>query len=182
MVSNLRGGRNDHLELIMNVEDYLAQTGHAFLPPHNPSDYPPTMGSAQEQALGTKRLRKNQALFWHCTAIVGIIKKQTVMAVQQVFLSPIMDQLRGFEQVRKVSMLQHIFRSYGAIYEIDLEENFVKMIGVYDPSEPPNRLIYQLEKGREFSRAGGKTIADAMMVSKGITVLEKMATVNDDIR
>ena len=36
MASNLGGGRHGHLELKMNVKDYLAQIGHPFVPTHNP--------------------------------------------------------------------------------------------------------------------------------------------------
>ena len=68
-------------------------------------------------------------------------------------------------------MLQHLFASYGAIEEIDLKENAVKMMGPYDPAEPLARLIEQLEKEREFARAGGQKIFDAMMMSKGVTLL-----------
>ena len=34
----------------------------------------------------------------------------------------------------------------------------------YDPQETLTRLIYYLEKGREFARTGGQTIAYDMMV------------------
>ena len=44
-------------------------------------------------------------------------------------------------------MLQHLFRSYGTIGKIDLEENAVKMMGTYDHAEILARLIDQLEKG-----------------------------------
>ena len=45
-------------------------------------------------------------------------------------------------------MIQHLFTNYRAIYEIDPEENVVKMMGPYNPAEPLARLIKQLEKGR----------------------------------
>ena len=64
--------------------------------------------------------------------------------VQKLFLSLMIDQLIGFVPVTALEMLQHIFRSYGAIDKIDLEENAIKMMGLYDPSEPLFRLIDQL--------------------------------------
>ena len=45
-------------------------------------------------------------------------------------------------------MLQHLLNSYGEIDEIYIKENVVKMMGTYDPAEPPDQLIEQLEKGR----------------------------------
>ena len=50
MVSNLGGGQHGHLALTMTAEKYMEQTGFAFVPPHNPVNYPQSMGSAQEQA------------------------------------------------------------------------------------------------------------------------------------
>ena len=61
VASNLGGGRHVHLALTVTAEEYLTHMSHAFIPPQNPVDYPPTMGAAQEQALITKRLRQNQS-------------------------------------------------------------------------------------------------------------------------
>ena len=44
-------------------------------------------------------------------------------------------------------------------------------MGPYGTAETLTGLIKQLKKGREYEIAGGQTIADAMMVSKGITLL-----------
>ena len=63
-----------------------------------------------------------------------------------------------------------------AIDIIDLEENAVKMMGPYRPTEPLAQPIEQFKKERELSRAGGQKIYDAMMMSKGITLLEKNGT------
>ena len=50
------------------------------------------------------------------------MKKQIVTAVEPFFLSPLVYKLTGFGQVYSLTMLQHIFSSYGAINEINLEE------------------------------------------------------------
>ena len=59
-----------------------------------------------------------------------------------------MNQLTGFGQVSALTMLQHLFTSYRAIDETDLEENAIKMMGPYDPAKLLARLIKKLEKGR----------------------------------
>ena len=56
------------------------------------------------------------------------------------------------------------------------------MMGTYYPAEPLSCLIEKLKKGREFVRAGGKEIDDAMMMYKGITILAHTAKFNKDIR
>ena len=82
--------------LMMTEEDYAEQTGFAFVLPHNPGDYPQSMGSAQEQALGTENFRQNQALFQKNTAVDGALKKHTIKAEEPVFLSPLVDKITGF--------------------------------------------------------------------------------------
>ena len=69
------------------------------------------------------------------------------MAVQQYFLSISMDQLIGFGKVTSLKMLQHFFRLYVAIGEINLKENPVKIIRPYDHTEPFDHLIEKLKKG-----------------------------------
>ena len=90
--------------------------------------------------------------------------------------------MAGFGQVKALKMLQHLFTSYMAIDEIDFERNAVKMIRLYNPIESLAHLIDQLEEEREFPGSGGQTIADTMMVLKGVTPLAQTAPLNEDIR
>ena len=73
------------------------------------------MGNTQEQVLGTKIFQQNQALFIIYNAVDRNPKNQIAAAVQKVFLSPLVDQLTGFEKVSGLTMLQHIFTSYRVI-------------------------------------------------------------------
>ena len=134
MTSNLVGGRHGHFVLMITAEEYMEHSVFMFVLLHNIGDYSQSMGSAQEQALRTENFRRNQAIFRKYTAVDGALKKQIFTAVEPVFLSPLVDQLTGFGQVSALTMLRHLFVSYGAIDEIDLKENAVKMVGPYDPA------------------------------------------------
>ena len=46
MASKLRGDRHGHLALTMTDEDYRAHTGFAFVPLHNPGNYPQSTENA----------------------------------------------------------------------------------------------------------------------------------------
>ena len=152
------------------------------MPPHNPGNHPTTTENIQDQALGTEKFLQNKYLFRKYIAVDGDVKKQIIIEVEPVLLSPLMDQLTGFGQVYALNMLQHLSLSYGKIDKINLEGNSVNMMGTYDPAEPLARLIDQLEKGREFAKAGGQMVAETMMVSKGITLLAHMEIFNNNIR
>ena len=75
VASNLGRGRHGHRTLTMTAEEYMEQTGFEFVLPHNPGEYPNSMGGAQEQALITEKFRQNQVLFRKHTAVEGALKK-----------------------------------------------------------------------------------------------------------
>ena len=64
----------------------------------------------------------------------GALKNQVVTVAEPVFLYPLVYQLTGFGHVSAPTKLQHLFARYGAIDQIYLEENAVKMMGTYDPA------------------------------------------------
>ena len=93
-----------------------------------------------------------------------------------------MRHLTRFGQVTALQICHHIFSYYGVIDKIDLEENAVKKMRHYTPTEPISRLINQIEKWKEFLRAGRQTISDAIIVSKGINHLAQRDTFIENIR
>ena len=48
------------------------------------------------------------------------MKKQTIHAIEPIYLSPIKYQLTGFGQVTSLDTINHLFRAHGAIDEIYL--------------------------------------------------------------
>ena len=88
----------------------------------------------------------------------GALKNQNVPAVEPVFLSPLVYQIKGFGHLSALAMPQHFLSSYMEIDEIGLEENDVKMMGTYDPAEAPDRLIEELEKGGELAQQEGRRL------------------------
>ena len=87
----------------------------------------------------------------------------------------------GFSHVTALEMINNLFREYREINDIDIKEKAIHMMRMYNPDKPLVQLIEQLEKGQEFARAGGKTIANAMMVSKEINVLTQTMVFNNDM-
>ena len=77
----------------------------------------------------------------------------------------------GIGQFTSPEAKNHIFVVNGEIDDININENSLPMMGAYHLYERLVVIIEQLNKGREFARAGGQTISDDMMVSKGIILL-----------
>ena len=90
------------------------------------------MVTAQEQALGTEGFRQNQVLFRCFTTTNEAIKKQIITSVEQIFFLPIKDQVTCFGQLTALEMMDHIFRAYRLIDEINVKENALKMMRPYN--------------------------------------------------
>ena len=82
---NHGGGPYGHLTLTITSEEYAAHTGFAFVPPHNPCNYPPIVGNYQEQGIRTEEFRQNQALFQKYTAVEQTFKSKSSRRWNQYF-------------------------------------------------------------------------------------------------
>ena len=91
VASKLIGGQKGNLTLTVTTKEYMIQTGFEFVHPHNPGNYPRSMVNDQEQAPETEKFRESQALFWKYIAVQGSFKKQIIMTVEPLFLSPLVD-------------------------------------------------------------------------------------------
>ena len=146
VASNFDRGSHVHPPLTMVADNYLAHMRHKLVPPFNPDNYPPNLGTLREQVLGMERFCQTKRCSGGKPPLMGH-KKTTI--IETFFLYPIKDQLAGFGQVMDLETMDHIFRAYGEIGEIDMEENDVKMMGPYNPAELLlASLIENLEKGR----------------------------------
>ena len=125
------------------------------------------MGSTQEQALGAEEFRKKVAVLQ--VNLRGRSFEEADCHRGGTSCSvPTGGKVGSF---RTSDGTHHAATSFFQIWS-DQQYQIVNMMGPYDPAELLDQLIEQLEKGREFTQAGGHTISDAMMISKGITLLE----------
>ena len=65
-------------------------------------------------------------LRWY-TTVNTTLNKYTIHAVDTVFLSLIKYHLAGFGQVISLEMMNFFFRAYGAIGDIEIKENAVRL-------------------------------------------------------
>ena len=77
------------------------------------------------------------------------------MAVQPVFLPPLMGQLTLFIKVMMLQMLQHLFNSCRVIDRIDLEEISVKIMGPSNPHNPLPDSSANSKRGRSLQDQEG---------------------------
>ena len=102
--------------------------------------------------------------------------------MQPVFLSPLVLKLTDLDKISVLAMLQHLLNSYREWTKSTSRKTQWKWWGLMTPRNLYPVWSRNWKKEEKLVHAGGHKIANAMMVSKGVTILEQTATFNKDIR
>jgi hypothetical protein len=179
VTSNQGGGNYGQIALLMTDKDYLEETKQTFTAPKNPGDDPPTALKPEDQPAVNDRYKQSQRIYKYYGNTDKALKKQIEATVEGDFLSTLRHELTGFNQVTALQMVTHLYTTYGYIDEVDIEDNLVAMMKLYDPEKPLATLTSQVEDGRAFGHIGLQSISENMMVTKGIYILQKKFFVVD---
>jgi hypothetical protein len=77
------------------------------------------------------------------------------------------DDTVGFANITAREMLDHLFLTYGNITAVDLENNFEQMRKAWDPRQPVETLLKQIQDCADFSEAGGVLIGHPQKINVG---------------
>jgi hypothetical protein len=73
----------------------------------------------------------------------------------------------GFANISARAMLDHLFNAYGNITAVDLENNFEHMRRGWDPQQPVQSLLNQIQDCDDYSEAGGVLIGNLQQINVG---------------
>ena len=72
----------------------------------------------------------------------------------------------GYVGVITNTMLHHLYDNYGVITTVDIEDDDTAMRAEYDPSQPIEVLVHQIETAVEFAEAGKTSYEPKQVVSR----------------
>jgi hypothetical protein len=84
-----------------------------------------------------------------------------------MYLDVLNDDMVGFENITARAMPDHLFMTYGNITAVDLENNFEHMGRVWDPQQPVESLVKQIQDCADYSEAGGVFIGHPQQINVG---------------
>jgi hypothetical protein len=73
----------------------------------------------------------------------------------------------GFANINPRDMFEHFFLTYGRITVFDLEQNFEQKRKAWDPQQPVETLLKQIQYFADLSDAGGVEIDHSKQVNVG---------------
>ena len=182
--SNLGGGNHDFLAIIIGEKDNLAKMGHAFISPINQGNYPNIPAHETEQHIKVvKRTHKQEILIFMEFLCVGkSLERQLTNTIKPIYMAFLKNELTGLNNVNIIQVMNYLCTPYGKVDGIKLETNKFTMMTVYTPKLTIAVLTNKLEEGQNFVWSRKKYITDAMMISKGITLLKNAGAFTNDIK
>jgi hypothetical protein len=179
------------LGLVITEADYVAEEGHAYAPPTDPGNTPtsPVLTAAQvtRQAAAAaadpalqptafavqeamRRFQQDKDDYRQHVVIKTILKNQVTSSVHDTYIEKLKKPRTGFAKVT-FELLEHLWKTYGNIDDLDLTENEARMKAPWNEPTPIEDLFKQLKEGQEFAARGKEIIADTTLTREGYNII-----------
>ena len=180
--SDLGGGLHGHLAITMNATIYATISATPFTAPTVPD--PPVlagMTAAQITALN-RRYDADKAKFHQYVALQNSLKKQLIAAVDEIYLAAISEPYIKYGNRTLLEMLTHLYTTYAKISPVDLKENEQKMNSPWDPNQPFEVLVRQIQDATDFASHGGSPYTQRQIVDTAYTLVYSTGLFHDDCK
>jgi hypothetical protein len=97
------------------------------------------------------------------------LKKQIITVFEPMYLGILNNDMVGFANTTARDMLEHLFLYYGRITAVDLEHNFENMRKAWDPQQPVETELKQIQDWVDYVEVGGITISEAQKLTTAYT-------------
>jgi hypothetical protein len=169
--SNLGDGLLGLLFLTVSVAEYNTLSAVAFIAPVNPGATAviPAGSTAAQIAVRQRTHRDNLALFREYLATDKALKQQVIGAVNPMYIRTLRHRVTGFANATTLQLLSHLYATYGRLSPADLQANDARLRTGYDPNQPIEALIDQVEDAVSLAAAANTPYTAGQIVSIAYT-------------
>jgi hypothetical protein len=167
------GGCHGHLGIIMTNEEYFAVAVDVFPIPNNPGPSATVVaGMTAAVIVETTRLNKEATQVYRTYHNVNqAIKKLIIESFDDAHLNALSGEIMGYANCTLLQLLIHILFYYAMIAPTELPQNYERLNAPYDPNQPIETLLQQIQDARAFAVAGGQPYGAAMIVNVTYTLV-----------
>jgi hypothetical protein len=172
--THLGGGTLGHLGLIISDASYamIAPTTDAgptlWISPQAPGRAPAnTDGTAAQISAARHGWEEDVQTYRTYTSVQQALKKQIISVFEPMYLDVLNENMVGFANISARDMLDHLLSTYGNITAVDLEINFENTRRSWDPQQPVESLLKQIQDCAIYFSAGGVLIGHPQQINVG---------------
>jgi hypothetical protein len=184
-ITSLRGGgQNGHLGSILSVVSYARESPTPYVAPINPGIQPtyPNDAPTQYQIAESGRIHEEQLREWYeFECLQKALKKQIVSAVDAPFLRAIRVGT-GLNNVSVLTILEHLFTTYGCLSEQQMIANNAEFRKEWDPDSSFELIIAQIDDCAEMAETAGVPYSPEQVLATAYTIVQKTGMFTNDLK
>jgi hypothetical protein len=174
ITSELGGGALGHLALTVPPDVYATLSNTPWAAPVNPGPVPPALlanATAAQIANNRDRYTDRLRVYRICNNVQNALKQQLLGAIDDMYVRTLRNTHTGYAGVSVLQILDHLYRTYGRLTPMAMTDNDKSFRAAYNPAEPFEMLIQQIEEAQIFASAGGQAYSPAQIVSNAYTII-----------
>ena len=181
------GGQLGYLGLTVSVALYntLAPNMPFVIPP-NPGPTPPVLPNANPmnaQLMANIRQHATElSLFRHYNTVNNALKQLLLTAVPDIYIRTLKNKHTAYANVSTIEILTHLYRTYGRITPMDLDANDQRFKAPYNPAQPFEIFVQQIEDAQDYADAGGNPYSARQIVDNAYSIMFRTQTFNETCR
>lgn len=181
--SEAGGGSHGHLGMLMEPTVYANVHATAWEDPTPPGALPdPTSRTAAQISADERQHEKHTYAYNVFCNLNKALKKQLVSAIDPLYLASQRDQHSGFARKSAKELLLFLFKNYGEISKQQLQENGITMNTPWNPAEPVEILIKQIDDAVQFATDGKVPYSDLQIVQTAYSLVFGTGMYFDDLK
>jgi hypothetical protein len=171
--SYVGGGRHGHLGIIMTKKEYFSIAADVFPVPNNPGASADVVAGMMAAVIAemTRLHREATQVYRTDHNVVQAIKKLILKAFDDAYLNALSDEVVGYANCTSLDLLTHLLTFYAMIAPTELTQNYERLNTLYDPNQPIETLLQQIQDTRAFAVAGGQPYGNAMIINVANTLI-----------
>lgn len=181
----LGGGNFGYVGMIVSAAAYAAIEPDApFTIPADPGLHP-AIGPNASAAQISERVRthnENRRIFLEYRNMERALRKLMVDAIDPIYLLSQKHHTMGYNNQSPRQMLATLFDQYGTLSPPELEANDASMKTKWDPSQPVETIIQQIEAARDKADIGGQPYTVPQILNTGYTLVYNSGLYFDELQ
>jgi hypothetical protein len=183
--SELGGGDLGHLALTVPPQVYATLSNTPWVAPINPGPTPPALlPNATAAQINANRYRhlENIKIFRTYNNVQSALKQQILAAVEDIYVRTLRNTHTGYTMVTTLQLLTHLYTTYGQLTPMAMQENDRQFRSAYNPAEPFEMLVQQIEMAQSFAAAGNQAYTAQQIVSNAYSLIHNTGMFIDACR
>jgi hypothetical protein len=134
-----------------NISPPTAEAPTFWETPDAPGRAPATTDGTSAQLSAAHHIwEEDVQTYWTCTSVQQALKNQIISVFESMYLEILNDNMVRYANISARDMLDHLFETYGNITAVDLEINFEHMRQAWDPQQPVETLLKQIQDCADY--------------------------------